>query len=121
MVFTIYKIVMIDPIQNIIASLSERHKKPKDTKLNSNKIQDMNDNKNKRRGFLKAALAAVATIGLASVAKKSFKKTESKKTKMLTPDGRLVEVDESVISKAEATKLRASNKELKEWMKTSKT
>lgn len=81
----------------------------------------MKDEKKHRRGFLKAALAVIATAGLTTISSKVFKKEEGKKVKMLSPDGKLVEVDESVISKAGSTKQRASNREVQHWMKTSKT
>ena len=81
----------------------------------------MTDVTKKRRNFLKTALAALATLGLVAVAKKLPPTDTSKKIKMLTPDGKLVEVDESVISIAGETQQRVSNKEIQDWMKTSKT
>ena len=84
----------------------------------------MKAKKNQRRSFLKAALATIAVVGLAKVSQKKSQKTspnkESKKIKMLTPDGKLVEIDESVYSQISSAQQRASNKEVQEWMKTSK-
>ena len=40
---------------------------------------------------------------------------------MLTEDGKLVEIDESIYSQIAPAHQKASNKEVKEWMKTSKT
>jgi len=80
----------------------------------------MKDDNSQRRGFLKKALAAVALVALAKASNKALPPAESKKMKMLTPDGKLVEVDASVISKATSTQQRASNKEVQQWMKTSK-
>ena len=41
--------------------------------------------------------------------------TKKEKVKMLTPDGKLVEVDKAVID-ALATKQKATNKEIYDWM-----
>ena len=74
---------------------------------------------NKRRNFLKIALFASAGITFLS----SFKgKSQSKieKVKMLTPDGKLVEIDKSMIEK-EITTNRATNKEMLEWMNSTPT
>ena len=79
----------------------------------------MKNDKKQRRGFLKAALAVVAATALAKVVVPSSPK-EIRKIKMLTPDGQLVEVDEAIITKAGAAQKRASNKEVKQWMKTNK-
>lgn len=46
----------------------------------------------------------------------SFKKKEEEMIKMLTPDGKLVLVPRSAISKAES-KQKASNKDIYDWMK----
>jgi pheromone shutdown protein TraB len=88
----------------------------------------MKDEKKQRRNFLKAALAVVASAGLLKVSQKSFHKVsqkisenkEGKKIKMLTPDGKLVEIDESVYKQIASTQQRVSNKEVQDWMKTSK-
>lgn len=63
----------------------------------------------------------IAGIGLVKFLPRESQKTENKKIKMLTPDGKLVEVNESVISKLTSIKPRASNAEVQSWMKTSKT
>jgi len=64
-----------------------------------------------RREFLKKGILAAAAgsiIPLAAPAK------ENRKTvKMLTPDGKLVEVDETVV--ARASKQKASNKDILDW------
>ena len=78
----------------------------------------MENTKKPRRNFLKTALAVVAGAGLLKFSKATSIKTENKKIKMLTPDGKLVEVNESVISKISSTKQRASNEEVMQWMKT---
>lgn len=81
----------------------------------------MEDDKQKRSYFLKTTIGVIATAGLAVVSKKTLQNSGSKKIKMLTPDGKLVEVDESIVAKAGSNQQRASNKEVQEWMKTSKT
>ena len=83
------------------------------------KFMDM-EKGNKRRGFLKILLAAGASIGLLSSFKKSSTNKNTEKIKMLTPDGKLVEVDKSMIEK-EITTNRASNKEVLEWINSKPT
>jgi hypothetical protein len=88
----------------------------------------MKDEKSQRRNFFKAALVAAAGAVLAGVsqkttkevAKRTSKNKQAKKIKMLTPDGKLVEIDESVYSQIASTHQRVSNKEVQDWMKTSK-
>jgi len=63
-----------------------------------------------------SAFAAVATAtGLPSLVKK-FTKTpvKTKTVKMLTEDGRLVEIDQSLIT---ASKKKVTNAELQHWIK----
>lgn len=71
--------------------------------------------KKKRRDFITIILAAGASIGLLSSFNKSSKNKNTEKIKMLTTDGKLVEIDKSMIEK-EITTSRASNKEVLEWM-----
>lgn len=84
----------------------------------------MKDEKKQRRNFLKAALAVIAGAGLVKFSQKDSpeisENKESKKIKMLTPDGKLVEIDESVYKQIASTQQRVSNKEVQDWMKTSK-
>lgn len=81
----------------------------------------MKNETNPRRGFLILSLGAIAVIGMAPLIKKAaFLKPESKKIKMLNAEGKLVEVDESLISELSSQKPRASNQEVQEWMQTSK-
>lgn len=84
----------------------------------------MEAEKKQRRNFLKVALATIGIAGLAGIYQKKSRdispNKESKKIKMLTPDGKLVEIDESVYSQISSAQKKASNKEVQEWMKTSK-
>ncbi|MBK5285558.1 MAG: twin-arginine translocation signal domain-containing protein [Bacteroidia bacterium] len=84
----------------------------------------MEDEKKQRRNFLKAALATIAGAGLVKFSQKASpeisEKKENKKIKMLTPEGKLVEIDESVYAQISAGQQRVSNKEVQNWMKTSK-
>jgi len=62
-------------------------------------------------------LAAISTFFRFPIAVKKNAiacKPESKKIKMLTQDGRLVEIDESLVT---ANKKKISNKELQHWIK----
>ena len=80
----------------------------------------MKDEKKQRRNFLKAALATIAGAVLVTASQKTSQNREGKKIKMLTPDGKLVEIDEAVYSEMSSSQPRASNKEVQDWMKTSK-
>ena len=72
----------------------------------------MNSN---RRKFVRMFLSLGAGLGLLPWRKASAQ-DKGEKVKMLTPDGKLVEVDKSVLQKAVSA--RASNEEVQAWMKT---
>jgi len=74
-----------------------------------------NKQKNNRRGFLKKILSAATASGSISSAKAIPKSASEEKIKMLTSDGKLVEVDKSAIEKKTGSK-RASDKEVFDWM-----
>jgi hypothetical protein len=66
-------------------------------------------------GILSAFAAIGAATGLPFLAKKSSKIADKKKTvKMLTEDGRLVEIDETLIASG---KKKITNTELQHWIK----
>lgn len=70
-----------------------------------------------RRKFLNKGLFAGAgyLTGLVNVAK-----TEGKKVKMITADGKLVEVDESLIAN-NSNKSKVNNREILQWMEEGKS
>ena len=71
-----------------------------------------------RRKFLRFGLGFVAAAGIISSLGGGLLKAsapKSNKIKMLTPDGKLVEIDASKIEK-EITSVRASNDEVQQWM-----
>ncbi len=74
-----------------------------------------NKEKNNRRSFLKIILSAGSAIGLLSPGKSNTKSRSSDKVKMLTADGKLVEIEKSVLDKKVRSK-RATNEEVFEWM-----
>jgi hypothetical protein len=74
---------------------------------------------NKRRNFLKVLFSAAAAAGLISTVKGNPIVGKPEKIKMLTPDGRLVEIEKCEIEK-EITPKRASNVEVLDWMKEHK-
>lgn len=74
----------------------------------------MSNKKNNRRGFLKKIFAASATVGFTGATGINTK-AGTEKIKMLTADGKLVEVDKSILDKA-TDKKRASNEEVFKWM-----
>jgi hypothetical protein len=78
-------------------------------------IKETEDKSLGRRKFLRFGLGFMAGVGLFSAAGGIKKLSESKKIKMLTPDGKLVEVDASKIEK-EIVSGKASNEELQRWM-----
>jgi hypothetical protein len=76
--------------------------------------------KNKtRRNFLGIGLAVGASLvtdtAIAQVIKEA---TKGEPVKMLTPDGKLVEVDPDVL--AQATRKKVNNKEILAWSQTAK-
>jgi hypothetical protein len=73
--------------------------------------------KNNRRKFLRSFLIAGTALGAVTPLNKISKQTNKEKIKMLTADGKLVEVDKSVIEKNADLK-RASDKEVFDWMTT---
>ena len=77
--------------------------------------EEKNSEENKRRNFLKNIFSFAATVGLISSVKANTIIEKPEKIKMLTPDGRLVEIEKSKIEK-EIISERASNVEVHEWM-----
>ena len=78
-------------------------------------MSNQNEKKNNRRNFLRTMLTAGGTAGLLTPLSKTPKSKTTDKIKMLTADGKLVEIKKSVIEKQAALK-RASDKEVFEWM-----
>ena len=71
--------------------------------------------KSSRRNFINSVLAAGTATGLILPIISKSKPKSGDKVKMLTADGKLVEVDRSVIEKATGAK-KATGKEVFEWM-----
>ena len=71
--------------------------------------------KSDRRSFINTILVAGATTGLVIPVVSNPVSKSGSKVKMLTADGKLVEVDKSVIEKLGESK-KASDKEVFEWM-----
>ena len=78
------------------------------------KLHEENNKMKSRRSFLKNALIAGAAAGIFSPFRNS-KKNNSEKIKLLTPDGKLVEIEKSAIKK-EIVSTRATDNEVLEWM-----
>jgi hypothetical protein len=72
------------------------------------------DNKKQRRNFLKSLFTLGAGAGLLAVTGVKSKAEGTEKVKMLTPDGKLVEIDRSQIENESPE--RASNHEVMKWM-----
>jgi len=68
-----------------------------------------------RKKFLLWSTAAISSVTILKFITGS-KKKETERVKMLTADGKLVEVEKTVYNKAAAGK-KASNKEIYDWMK----
>lgn len=71
--------------------------------------------KNNRRNFLKTLVSAGAAAGLVSPDKTTSQQQQEETVKMLTSDGKLVEVKRSVIEKKAGVR-KASDKEVFDWM-----
>lgn len=66
-------------------------------------------------GILSAFAAVMTATGIPALLKKAGKTDKKKATvKMLTEDGRLVEVDQSLLT---ASRKKATNAELQHWIK----
>jgi hypothetical protein len=68
-----------------------------------------------RRIFINSVITAGTAAAVITPLIPDLKPKTMDKVKMLTPDGKLVEVDQSVIEKATGSK-KATNKEVFEWM-----
>jgi hypothetical protein len=71
--------------------------------------------KSSRKKFLLWGTAALSSVTISKLLPDAEKKI-TEKVKMLTADGKLVEVDKTVFEKAVAGK-KASNREIYDWMK----
>ncbi len=78
----------------------------------------MSKSNNSRRKFLSLSLLGGAALAAGKAdAQQLVKPTE--KVKMLTPDGRMVEVDKAVLDQA-TNRQKASNKEVLKWASPAK-
>jgi len=71
--------------------------------------------KDNRRNFFKTLIATGATAGLISSDKTPSQQEKEETIKMLTSDGKLVEVKKSVIEKKAGVR-KASDKDVFDWM-----
>lgn len=71
--------------------------------------------KNNRRNFFKTIITSGAAAGLASSHETPSQQQQEETVKMLTSDGKLVEVKKSVIEKRAGVR-KASDKEVFDWM-----
>jgi hypothetical protein len=71
--------------------------------------------KNNRRSFFKSILITATAFGLLPRTKTTPRQAPEEKIKMLTADGKLVEINKSVLDKKAGLK-RASDKEVFNWM-----
>jgi hypothetical protein len=74
--------------------------------------------KHDRRSFVKSILTGATAAGIIApltTSAKPHKPKTGNKVKMLTSDGKLVEVDESVIKKAAGSR-KATTEEIFKWM-----
>ena len=79
--------------------------------------EESNENGLGRRKVLRFGLGFMAGVGIISALGGIGKKTlvRNNKVKMLTPDGKLVEIDASLLDKNVVSE-HISNEELKQWM-----
>jgi hypothetical protein len=79
----------------------------------------LSNKENKRRDFLKGFFSLAATFGIVSSVKGNSIAGKPEKIKMLTPDGKLVEVEKHKIEK-EIVSQHASNKDVLNWLSSKK-
>jgi hypothetical protein len=75
----------------------------------------MSTSKNNRRRFLKSAIVAGATIGVGAPLLIHLKSEDNSQVAMMTPDGKLVMVNKSVLEQFPDAK-KATEKEVFAWM-----
>jgi len=71
--------------------------------------------KRDRRNFISSILTGGTAVGSITPVSANPKSTNGSKIKMLTADGKLVEVDQSVLDKITGSQ-KATDKEVFEWM-----
>lgn len=78
--------------------------------------------KSNRRNFLTRAIQAIIPVSMGAPVVEASDKQAGKKLKLLTSDGKLIELDQEVIKK-EAVKSgkKTSNSEILKWTKQVKT
>jgi hypothetical protein len=69
---------------------------------------------NSRKKFILLGVTALSSLGMMKVFK-GLKKKKPETVKMLSQDGKLVEIPQTLLSKASARKI--SDKELQHWVK----
>jgi hypothetical protein len=69
-----------------------------------------------RKKFLTWGLGLASMLAVPSLLWGKSTKAKGKPVKLLTPDGKLVQVDEKILEAARQNK-KASNKEIYDWMK----
>lgn len=70
--------------------------------------------KSNRRGFFSKAVKAIVTVGAGASSADVSAKGISKKIKLLTADGQMVEVDQEVLNQQQA-KGKTTNKDILDW------
>ena len=76
------------------------------------------DNPDSRRKFLNKGL--YATAGWLTGMEELLSKEDGKKIKMLTPDGKLVEIDQSLV-RDNPNRTKVKNKEILAWLEKDKS
>jgi hypothetical protein len=80
-------------------------------------MKKISDNSNNRRKFLSLGLLGGAGLLSQKAAAMMPIEPEAEKVKMLTPDGKLVEVDQRVLDQV-AEKTKAANTDIFDWATT---
>ena len=70
--------------------------------------------KSNRRGFFSKAVKAIVAVGAGASSVDVNAKETSKKVKLLTADGQMVEVDQEVLNQQQV-KGKTTNKEILDW------
>ena len=77
-------------------------------------------NKSNRRGFFSKALKSVLAVGIGASGLEANAQPVGKKVKLLTADGKLIEMDQEILDQ-KAIKQKSTNQDVLNWSDQTKT
>ena len=77
-------------------------------------------NKSNRRGFFSKAILSVLTVGIGTSGSEANAQQAGKKVKLLTSDGKLIEVDQKILDQ-KVVKQKTTNQDILDWSDQTKS